>query len=137
MEEQQAPQQKKLTLSNVSLLESNMLKQNVSKMSRDMNFFAIVYVVYGVLMCLTIIGAIIGIPFIIYHMKLREAGQAYEKFSSSNDFFFLNKAIENQQKFFFFYKVFLIIMIVVVILEIIFIAYLFMQGFSGLPTNLT
>ncbi|MDZ7693744.1 MAG: DUF5362 family protein [Balneolaceae bacterium] len=84
---------------------------------------------------MTIVGAIIGIPMIIYHMKLIESAKSYRNFVESNDFFHLSKAFENQRKFFFFYKVLLILMIIFIVIYIIVMIYLLSLGMMSMPRN--
>ncbi|MDR8390936.1 DUF5362 domain-containing protein [Aliifodinibius sp. S!AR15-10] len=124
-----------ITLSNVSFLKNGQIEEHVDKMAGDMKFFSIFYIIQGVLLCLTIIGAIIGIPMIIYHIKLHQSARSYRNFVKSNDFFHLNKAFENQRKFFFFYKVLLIVMVVVILLYIIVAIYLLSLGIMSMPKN--
>ncbi len=109
-----------VTLQNVSVLSGQNMVSIIDKMASHMKFFAIFYIVYGAIMCLTIFGAIIGIPMIIYNLKLKESADQFREFSGSKDFFVLNKALENQEKFFFFHKVLLIISIIFMILYITF-----------------
>lgn len=83
------------------------MDMSVEKMTRDMKFFSTFYIIYGVIVSLTIIGAILGIPTIIYNLKLRDSAKSYQNFIDSNDFFHLSKAFENQRKFFLFNKILL------------------------------
>lgn len=123
-----------VTFNNASVLTGTHLASIVDKMARDMKFYAIFYIIYGALMCLSIVGAIIGIPFIIYSLKLKDAAEEYQTFVQQKDFFMLNKAFENQQKFFFFHKILIIIGLVffaLYILLIIFIGTSMMMPGSG------
>jgi len=124
-----------INIRNVSFLTTGQMRDNVDKMARDMRFFSIFYIVYGVLACLTIVGAIIGIPLIIYHIKLNNSAKSFRTFVNSNDFFHLHKAFENQRKFFFFYKVLLIISLVIIILYIAVLIYLFTMGMMNIPQD--
>ncbi|MDZ7714961.1 MAG: DUF5362 family protein [Balneolaceae bacterium] len=110
----------KVNVKNLSVLAGENLVSVVDKMAADMKFYAIFYIIYGGLSCLTIIGAIIGVPMIIYNLKLKDAAEQYRDFAKSKDFFMLNKAFENQRKFFFFNKILIIISIVFIVLYIIF-----------------
>ncbi len=124
-----------ITLTNASFLTKRRMEEHIDKMAGDMKFFSIFYIIYGVLFSLSIIGAVIGIPMIIYHMKLNQAARSYRNFIKSKDFFYLYKAFEDQRKFFFFQKVLLIIMMVLFLLYIVAIVYLFSWGMSSLPEN--
>lgn len=96
-------------LKNVSLLRDEEITAIVDRMSRDMKFYAICYIIYGGFISLTIFGAILGIPMIIYNLRLKDSAEQYRKFIHSKDFYQLNRAFESQRKFFFFNKVLLII----------------------------
>ncbi len=98
-----------------------MMQMTVSKMSGDMRFVGIFYIIMGALNCLSIVGAIIGIPYIICGLRLRESADAYSSYLASNDSNLLERAFERQGSFFFIQKVLLIIGIVIAALAIIFI----------------
>jgi len=97
-----------------------MMQMTVSKMSGDMRFVGIFYIIMGALNCLSIIGAIIGIPYIICGLRLRESADAYNSYLGSNDVNLLESAFERQGSFFFIQKVLMIIGIVIAVLAIIF-----------------
>jgi len=97
-----------------------MMQMTVSKMSGDMRFVGIFYIIMGALNCLSIIGAIIGIPYIICGLRLRESADAYNSYLGSNDVNLLESAFEKQGSFFFIQKVLMIIGIVIAVLAIIF-----------------
>jgi len=97
-----------------------MMQMTVSKMSGDMRFVGIFYIITGALNCLSIVGAIIGVPYIICGLRLRESADAYSSYLGSNDSNLLERAFERQGSFFFIQKVLLIIGIVIAVLAIIF-----------------
>lgn len=92
----------------------------VSKMSGDMNFVGIFYIIIGAIECLTIIGAAVGIPLIISGLRLRESADSFRGYLVSGDSFMLERALERESRFFFIQKVFLIISIALFVLYIIF-----------------
>ncbi len=96
------------------------LHYTISKMTGDMQFVGIFYIVIGAIECLTIIGAIIGIPILISGLRLRESADAFKSYLTSSDSFMLERALERESRFFFIQKVFLIISLVVFVLYIIF-----------------
>jgi hypothetical protein len=98
---------------------SQMLQYTVNKMSGDMKFVGVFYMILGVLYCLTIVGAVIGIPFIICGIRLRESADSFNMYISTNDGSMLERAIERQSKFFFIQKVLMIIALALIILYII------------------
>ena len=91
----------------------------VNKMAGDMNFVGIFYIIIGAIECLTIIGAVIGIPLIISGLRLRESADSFKGYLVSGDSFMLERALERESRFFFIQKVFLIISIVLFVLYIV------------------
>lgn len=89
------------------------VSSTISNMTRDMNFVGIMTIIGGALSCLTIIGAILGIPVIISGMRLREAAAAFTSYQSSNDAGTLMNGFERQGRFFFIQKVLAIIGLVI------------------------
>jgi len=92
----------------------------VNKMTPDMNFVGLFYIIIGAIECLTIIGAILGIPLIICGLRLRESADSFRTYLSSGDTIMLERALERESRFFFIQKVFIIISIVLLVLYIIF-----------------
>jgi hypothetical protein len=91
----------------------------VSKMAGDMNFVGIFYIIIGAIECLTIIGAVIGIPLIICGLRLRESSDSFKGYLASGDSFMLERALERESRFFFIQKVLMIIAIVFLVLYIV------------------
>ncbi len=102
---------------NVSI--SPTLQITVNKMTGDMQFVGIFYIIIGALQCLSIIGAIIGIPLIICGLRLRESADSFRGYLTTNDSGMLENALERQSRFFFIQKVLLIISIVLFVLYIV------------------
>src|SRR3970040_771786 len=96
-------------------------QMTVNKMTGDMRFVGVFYIIVGALYCITIIGAVMGIPFIICGLRLRESADAYNGYLSSSDSNMLERAFERQGSFFFIQKVLMIIGLVLMVLYIIFI----------------
>jgi hypothetical protein len=96
------------------------LQITVNKMTGDMQFVGIFYIIIGALQCLSIIGAIIGIPLIICGLRLRESADSFKGYLTTNDSGLLENALERQSRFFFIQKILLIISIVIFVLYIIF-----------------
>jgi hypothetical protein len=114
---------------------SALMHMTVNKMSGDMRFVGVFYIIIGALYCLTIIGAIIGIPFIICGLRLRESADSYMAYIGSQDTTMLERAFEKQASFFFIQKVLLIIAIVLMVLYIIFIIAFGATLFSALGSG--
>ncbi len=129
---EQAPEQQ-ITLQNISVLKNNMLGVTADQMARDMKFYAVFYVIVGAFYCFTILGALYGIPLIIYSLKLKDSAEQFREFAKSKDFFLLQRAMENQKKFFFFNKVIIIIGIIFTLLYILLIIWFGTSMFFNMP----
>lgn len=109
------------------------LGDTVTKMNKDMNFVGLFSIIYGALMCLSIIGAIIGIPYIIMGLRLRNAADSFGQFDAHGDRDALRRAFEKQRSYFFINKVLIIIGLVFFALYIAFIVFAVGAGiFSGI-----
>ncbi|RPI73670.1 MAG: hypothetical protein EHM47_05625 [Ignavibacteriales bacterium] len=114
---------------------SPMAQMTINKMTGDMRFVGIFYIIIGALYCLTIIGAVIGIPFIICGLRLRESAEAYSGYVGSSDTNMLERAFERQGSFFFIQKVLMIIGLVLMVLYVIFIIAFSATIFSAMGGN--
>lgn len=74
---------------------------NVPNMAKYMNFIGLLQIIGGALYCITIIGAIIGIPVIFMGIRLREAAEGFKRYLASDSKQDLSFAIERQTKSFF------------------------------------
>ena len=95
------------------------LQMTVNKMTGDMQFVGIFYIIIGALQCLSIFGAIIGIPVIICGLRLRESADSFKGYLATGDSLMLENAMERQGKFFFIQKVLIIIYLIIFALTII------------------
>ena len=102
---------------NVSI--SPTLQMTVNKMTGDMQFVGIFYIIIGALQCLSIFGAIIGIPVIICGLRLRESADSFKGYLATGDSLMLENAMERQGRFFSIQKVLIIIYIALFALSII------------------
>jgi hypothetical protein len=98
---------------------SPMVQSLTTRMSSDMRFVGIFYIIAGALYSLTIIGAIIGIPLIISGLRVRESADAFSSYAVSGDSSLLERALDKQSRFFFIQKVFMIITLAFFVLYII------------------
>lgn len=117
---------------NGTVTLSPMSQMTINKMSGDMRFVGIFYIIMGALYCLSIVGAIIGIPFIICGLRLRESADAYNGYISSTDTNLLERAMERQSKFFFIQKVLMIIALIMLIFYVIMIIMFSATMFSAM-----
>lgn len=115
-------------------IPTSMFHFTISKMIGDMNFVGIFYIIIGAISCLSIIGAVFGIPYILSGLRLRESASHFRGYLTTNESFALEQAIERQSKFFFIQKVLMIISIVIFVIYVVaiiaFLAY-FMSYFNG------
>jgi hypothetical protein len=96
-------------------------------LSRDMKFLGYVYIIGGGLYCLTIIGAIVGVPVLISGLRLKDAGESFASYGMQPNAAMLRTALEQQAKFFFIQKVLIIIALVLMVL-----GFVLMFAFIGL-----
>lgn len=90
------------------------MSTNVPKMAKYMKFVGILQIIGGAIYCLTIIGAIIGVPVIYMGVRLREAAEGFEKYLASDSKQDLNYAIEKQTKSFYIQFILAIIGLVII-----------------------
>lgn len=105
-------------------------RQILSSMCKDMQFLGILSIIAGALNCLSIIGAIIGVPIIFTGLRLRESSDAFQAYATTNDENALQKAIERLSRFFYIYKILAIIYLVLIGLMILF--WIIMAAIGGL-----
>ncbi len=89
----------------------------ITKMIRDMKIVGLFYVVAGALNCLSIIGAIIGVPYIFAGLRLRESASEYLGWLDHEEGA-LFRALAKQQQHFFIMMVMLVISLVFAVLMI-------------------
>ncbi len=90
-----------------------------TQMIKDMKFVGMFVIIMGALNCLSIIGAIIGIPYIFIGMRIREAAEQFEIFKMTNDARAMRAGFELQAKYFKIIKILIIIGLVLMVLGII------------------
>ncbi len=91
----------------------------IQKMHKHMKGIAIFTIIIGVLYCLTIIGAIFGIPLIIMGLRLKDSANNFNYYIQSQNENFLKEALYNQSVYFKIQYIFLIIVLIIIILAII------------------
>lgn len=114
---------------------SNDFMMLLGKVTGDMKFVGIAIIIYGALNCLSIIGAIIGIPLIISGMRLREAAEEFNAYRTSGNVNLLYRGFESQGRFFFINKVLVIITLVLMVLSIVFFAVFFAAIIGTMSTG--
>ncbi|MDZ7634623.1 MAG: DUF5362 family protein [Bacteroidales bacterium] len=104
------------------------LSTNLPNLTKYMSFIGLLAMIGGVIYCLTIIGAIIGVPYFIMGRRLRESADAFTGYNSSSSGKDLETAIERQTKAFFIMYVLAIISLVLLAIYIIVIIGLLASG---------
>jgi hypothetical protein len=104
------------------------MSENIPKMAQYMKFIGILEIIGGVLYCLTIIGALIGVPVIFMGIRLREAADGFTKYLSSDSKEDLNYALDRQTRSFFIQFILAIISLVLLGIYIIVIIALLSSG---------
>jgi sensor domain CHASE-containing protein len=79
------------------------------RLSGDMTFLAWYYIIIGALICLSIIGALVGVPQIISGLRLKDSADELSRYAYEPNPQLLEQALNFQQKFFFIQKVLVII----------------------------
>jgi len=77
------------------------LETNVPNLAKYMNFIGLLQIIGGALYCLTIIGALIGVPVIYMGIRLREAADGFKKYLASGSKDDLIYTIDKQTRSFF------------------------------------
>lgn len=104
------------------------LSGNLPNLSKYMNFIGLLAMIGGVLYCLTIIGAIIGVPYFIMGKRLRESADAFNGYSTSSSPGDLETAIDKQTRAFFIMYVLTIIGLVLLAIYLVVIIGLLVSG---------
>lgn len=95
------------------------LSNNLPNMSKYMSFIGLLSMIGGVLYCLTIIGAIIGVPYFIMGKRLRESAEAFSGYNTSSSATDLETAIDKQTRAFFIMYVLAIIGLVLMAIYLV------------------
>ena len=103
-----------------------------NRMTSDMKFLGIFYIIYGVFASLTIVGALIGIPLLISVLRLKESANELNAYRGTNDAHYLRRGFELQGKFFNIQKIMIIIGISLTVLYIVGIFFFLGSAISGI-----
>ena len=102
-----------------------------SQMTSDMKFVGMFVIIYGALICLTIIGALIGVPLIFAGLRMREAAEQFTYFRMTNEPASMRSGFELQGRSLHIFKILIIIALVFTVIYIIFLA-IFISSFLGM-----
>lgn len=125
-------------LNNINIDSSSTFKppslfqMNFEKMIKDMRFVGMFTIIYGAITCLTIIGALLGVPTIIVGLRMREAADQFAIFKATNDSASMRRGFELQGQYFKIVKILIIIGLVLTVIYFIAIILLFASGFGAL-----
>lgn len=103
----------------------------LDKMRGDMNFVAIVSIIFGAFACLGIISAVVGIPLIIAGLRLKDAAGGLETYLGSRDQMSLQRVFEMKSKYFNMMKIYYLISIIFMALYFVFIILMMVIGAAG------
>lgn len=107
----------------------------VGKLISDMKFVAWFTIIQGAISCLSIIGALFGVPTIISGLRLKESAEELSIYKNSNDFAYLKRALDKQQRYFFIQKILMIVGLVMVVLSIVLVIAVISAGLYGLKNQ--
>ncbi|MCX6175271.1 MAG: DUF5362 domain-containing protein [Ignavibacteriales bacterium] len=105
--------------SNTTIKPPSPFQYAFESMTKDMRFVGMFTIIYGTINCLTIIGAIIGVPMIFIGIRIREAADQFLIFKTTNNAAALRLGFESQGKYFRIVKILIIIQLVLIVLSII------------------
>ncbi len=88
------------------------MSSNLPDLAKYMRFIGLLAMIGGILYCLTIVGAILGIPYFIMGKRMRESADAFNSYNTSTSVNDLETAIERQTRAFFIQYVLAIIALV-------------------------
>jgi len=102
-----------------------LMSEKIPQMAKYMQFVGTFILVVGIIYCVTIIGAIFGIPMYYMGRRLKESAQSFLNYLRSDSRQDLYNAIEKQTRAFFIQYVFTIISLVLLALYIIILIIIF------------
>jgi len=105
--------------SNTTIKLPSPFQYAFESMTTDMRFVGMFTIIYGALNCLTIIGALIGVPMIFIGMRIREAADQFLIFKTTNNASALRMGFELQGRYFRIVKILIIVQLVLMVVGII------------------
>lgn len=86
--------------------------EDIGKISSDMNLLSYFSIIYGIVLSLGLITAVIGVPLIISGVKLKKSSESLMQVSENSELINLESAFSNLRVFFKIHKLILIIAII-------------------------
>ena len=117
------------TISTISVDE--VFKKKMNFLGLVQQILGVIMVIFGGLYCLTIIGAILGVPFILIGLKMFKSGEAYKK-----SMFTLEGGDIKEGLILFSdaMKIYIIMIVVILVIEILFLIVFISTILSQLPS---
>ena len=98
---------------------SSIQQMTLPKMASDMRFIGLIQIIFGAIYCLSIIGAVVGVPLIFVGIRLRESAENYQAYLIGRTPNLLDSALERQGRAFAIFKILAIVGIVMMVLMFI------------------
>lgn len=115
----------------------DMISEKIPGMTKYMKFIGTYAIIIGIVYCVTIIGAIFGIPLYFIGKRMRESADFFLKYRRSGSVQDLYNAIERQTRSFYIQYIIVIISLVLLGLYLIGLIIFLVAGISsGLFNNL-
>lgn len=120
---------------NLNLNQSNdilldpFFRDFLQNMSKQMNFVGIMNIILGAIQCLSIIGAILGVPMIIAGLKLRDSVDKFQAYFYDEQLVTFKESINFIGQYFKMTRIYYIINIVLIAIVIVF--YILLFAFLG------
>jgi Family of unknown function (DUF5362) len=105
-----------------------LMSGNVPKMAQYMKFMGILQIIGGAVYCITIIGALIGVPVIYMGIRLREAAEGFKKYIASDSKQDLSYAIDRQTRSYFIQFILAIVSLALLVIYIVILIALLAAG---------
>ncbi|MFZ2705048.1 MAG: DUF5362 family protein [Leptotrichiaceae bacterium] len=117
------------TISTISVDE--VFKKKMNFLGLVQQILGVIMVIFGGLYCLTIIGAILGVPFILIGLKMFKSGEAYKKSIITLEG---GDIKEGLTLFSDAMKIYIIMIVVIIVIEILFFIIFISTILSQLPS---
>ena len=117
------------TISTISVDE--VFKKKMNFLGLVQQILGVIMVIFGGLYCLTIIGAILGVPFILIGLKIFKSGEAYKKSIITLEG---GDIKEGLTLFSDAMKIYIIMIVVILVIEILFLIVFMSTILSQLPS---
>ena len=117
------------TISTISVDE--VFKKKMNFLGLVQQILGVIMVIFGGLYCLTIIGAILGVPFILIGLKIFKSGEAYKKSIITLEG---GDIKEGLTLFSDAMKIYIIMIVVILVIEILFLIVFISTILSQLPS---